>query len=270
MHQALSGYHRMFWERNVPVEVLSSRELKGAALGTYKLIVLPYPLMMTREQAEALREYVRGGGHLFVEARPGWVNEDGHAEAAVPGFGWTEMTGVRESSIDPGKEFPVHWGDAAFVGTSFLEHFTLMDSGVKVLANFADGSPAAFEHGYGKGSVILLGTFAGQFNEQKPTPMHPLGEILVKWAKLSVSELRAPALVEVRQMDAQTGKFVFLFNHSEKAANVEFAAELLKTATNVREVVVDAHDGKVDGKRFAVKGEVPASSVRVWRIDYGN
>ena len=98
--------------------------------------------------------------------------------------------------------------------------------------------------------------------------MHPLGGILAKWAGLRAPELKAPPLVEVRQMDAETGKFVFLFNHSEKAANVEFAEELPKAARNAQEVVVDAHDGKVDGRRFAVKGELPAGSVRIWRIDY--
>ena len=77
------------------------------ALQKYKLIILPYPLMMTGDEARALKEYVNKGGHLFVEARPGWVNEDGHAEAMVPGFGWQEIFGVKESSIDPGKEFTV-------------------------------------------------------------------------------------------------------------------------------------------------------------------
>ena len=268
MHRALAGYHRMFWERNVPVEVLSSRELKGTALGKYKLIVLPYPLMMTRDEADALREYVTGGGHLFVEARPGWVNEDGRAEGAIPGFGWTEMMGVRESSIDPGKEFPVRWGEAEFTGTSSLEHFTVLDPKTKVVAKFADGTPAAFERAYGKGCTILLGTLAGQFNEQKPTPMHPLGEILVKWAGVRTPELEARPLLEVREMEAEKGKFVFLFNHGENAVNAEFAEELEKNAKSAREIVLGLQDGIGEGKRFAVKTEMPAESVRIWRIDY--
>jgi len=107
MHRAVAGYHRMFFERNLPLEVLSSRELAGMALQKYKLIILPYPLMMTGDEARALKEYVNKGGHLFVEARPGWVNEDGHAEAMVPGFGWQEIFGVKERSIDPGREFTV-------------------------------------------------------------------------------------------------------------------------------------------------------------------
>lgn len=267
MHKALAGYHRMFFERNIPVEVLSSRELAGRNLGKYKLIVLPYPLMMTDDEATALMDYVRGGGHLFVEARPGWVNEDGHAEGAVPGFGWTEMFGVRESSIEPRKEFPVKWDGEEFLGASFVEHFTVLDTGARVVAKFADGRPAAYEHAYGKGSAILLGTFAGQENEAKPVAMHPLGGILAKWAGLTKPELKAPALVELREMDGEKGKFVFLFNHGEKAAEVEFAEELERFVAGVQEIV-KGEKRKDVGKRFAVKAEVPAQAVRIYRIDY--
>jgi beta-galactosidase len=267
MHKALAGYHRMFFERNLPVEVLSSRELAGQDLQKYKLIVLPYPLMMTNDEAAALKTYVEKGGHLFVEARPGWVNEDGHAESAVPGFGWTEMLGVRESSIDPAKQVEVKWGAKEFTGTSFEEHFSVLDEKAQMLAKFADGTAASYEHAYGKGSAILLGTFAGQWNEAKPVAMHPLGGILAKWAGLKEPELKAPALVELREMDGENGRFVFLFNHGEKAAEVEFAEELERPAGNVREIVT-GETRKVEGKRFAVKTEVPALGVRIYRIDY--
>jgi len=268
MHKALAGYHRMFFERNLPVEVLSSRELMGRDLQKYKLILLPYPLMMTKDEAMALKEYVEKGGHMFVEARPGWVNEDGHAEGAVPGFGWTEMFGVRESSIDPGKEVPVKWGEAEFSGISFAEHFTVLDEMAKVVANFSDGTPAAYQHAYGKGSAILLGTFAGQSNEAKPVTMHPLGELLAKWAGLKAPELKASAPVELREMDGEKGQFVFLFNHGDKPAEVQFAEALDKPAVSVREIVSGADTPKSGGKRFAAKLEVPAQAVRIYRIDY--
>jgi hypothetical protein len=60
--------------------------------------------------------------------------------------------------------------------------------------------------------------------------MHPLGEILEKWAGLAQPEWKAPALVELREMDGDKGKFVFLFNHGEKAAEVEFAQTLERPA----------------------------------------
>ena len=267
MHKALAGYHRMFFERNLPVEVLSSRELAGRDLQKYKLIVLSYPLMMTNDEASALKAYVSNGGHLFVEARPGWVNEDGHAEAAVPGFGWTEMCGVRESSIDPAKEVAVKWGDAEFKGMSFAEHFMLLDQKARVVAAFADGTSAAVENAYGKGSVMLLGTFAGQENEAQPVGMHPLGGILANWAGFTKAGLRAPDLLELREMESPVGKLVFFFNHGEKDAEVEFAEELQRPAASVREIVT-GEIRKAEGKRFAVNTKVPAQTVRIYRIDY--
>jgi beta-galactosidase len=267
MHRAVAGYHRMFFERNLPVEVVSSRELAGADLSKCRLIVLPYPLMMTVDEASALKEYVRGGGHLFVEARSGWVNEDGHAEGAVPGFGWTEMFGVRESSIDPGKEFAVKWGAAQFAGMSVREHFADVDGKAKVVARFADGSPAAYEHAFGKGSAILLGTFAGEENEKKPVVMNSLGGMLASWAGLKSPELKTAGGVELREMVGEHGKFVFLFNHGGRAASVLFSEELEKPATNVKEIVEDKKMS-VGGKKFAVHAVVPGEAVRVWRIDY--
>lgn len=267
MHKALAGYHRMFFERNVAVEVLSARELGDSIPPKYKLIVLPYPLMMSNDEAAALKDYVEKGGHLFVEARPGWVNEQGHAEEAVPGFGWTAMTGVRETSIDPGKEVAVKWGGAEFTGSSFAEHFTVLDKNAKVVATFADGTPAAYEHSYGQGSVILLGTFAGQANEANPVAKHPLGEILAKWAGLTLPELKGPVLVELREMTGEKGRFVFLFNHADKAAQVDFAEGLEKPATSVREIV-SGETRNVEGRRFRVTVEVPAHAVRIYRIDY--
>ena len=267
MHKALAGYHRMFFERNLPVDVLSSRELAGRDLQKYKLIVLPYPLMMTKDEAAALKTYVENGGHLFAEARPGWVNEDGHAESAVPGFGWTEMMGVRESSVQPGKQIAVKWGAQEFTGTRFAEHLNVLDEKAKLVATFADGAPAGYEHSYGKGSALLLGTFIGESNEAKPVPMHPLGGILAEWAGLTRPSLKAPALVELREIDGARGRFVFFFNHGEKAAQVEFTEELDRPARNVREIVI-GETRKVDGKRLSVKTEVPALAVKIYRIDY--
>jgi Alpha galactosidase C-terminal beta sandwich domain len=60
---------------------------------------------------------------------------------------------------------------------------------------------------------------------------------------------------------------VFLFNHGEKAAEVEFAEILQRSAVNVREIVT-GETRQAKGKQFAVKAEVPAQAVRIYRIDY--
>jgi beta-galactosidase len=267
IHQAVAGYHRMFFERNLPVDVLSSRELPQDGLQQYKLVIVPYPLMLTHEEAEALKEYVSNGGHLFVEARPGWVDERGHAQPKIPGFGWDEMLGVREKQVIPRKTFNVKWGAVQFQATRFEEQFELENKTARPVAFLTDGMPIAWENRYNNGSAIVLGGFAGEANYEHPSPMHPLARILIDWARLSQPKLDAPSLLELREMQAPRGRLIFFFNHSERAASVHFRRDLEKPASSIREIMTD---GKVVtmGTSLLLRTDVPAQSVRIYRIDF--
>ncbi|HTM37770.1 MAG TPA: beta-galactosidase [Terriglobales bacterium] len=267
IHEAVAGYHRMFFERNVPVDVLSSRELDRDGLGKYKLVIVPYPLMLTSDEASALQNYASGGGHLFVEARPGWVDERGHAEPKIPGFGWNKMFGVREKQLVPGKEFEVAWGDAHFKAMKFQEQFEVEDQSAHAVAKLADGTPIAWENRYERGCAIIFGSFAGQQNYEHPVAMHPLEPILAQWAGVAHPNLHAPSLIELREMQAAEGRFVFIFNHSENPSAVEFSRDLEKPASGIREIMTNQRL-PVAGKTFSVKLEIPPQSVRIYRIDY--
>jgi beta-galactosidase len=267
IHEAVAGYHRIFFERNLPVDVLSSRELAQANLSEYKLVLVPYPLMLTGEEARILQEYVSGGGHLFVEARPGWVDERGHAEPKVPGFGWDEMLGVREKQLIPGKEFEVKWGGAQFKTTRFEEQFEIHNKSARPVAFLNDGTPIAWENHFNKGSAIILGSFAGQENYEHPIPMHPLTKILTAWAGLSQPHFDAHPVVELREMQSPKGRLVFFFNHSDQSASVQFHRDLEKPASGIQEIMT-AEKITTTGATLTLKTEVPAQSVRIYRIDF--
>ncbi|HXJ89615.1 MAG TPA: beta-galactosidase [Candidatus Binatia bacterium] len=267
MHEAVAGYHRMFFERNLPVDVLSSRELAQDDLQQYKLVIVPYPLMLTAEEARILKEYVSAGGHLFVEARAGWVDERGHAEPRVPGFGFDEMFGVREKQLIPDKEFVVKWGAVQFKGMTLQEQFEADDRAVKPVALTEDGTPIAFENEYHKGHAIILGAFAGQENYEHPVAMHPLAGLLARWAGLSQPNLRAPALLELRQMYASQGRWVFFFNHGDKPASVEFSRLLERPASTIREIMT-GREITPSGTDLNLKELVPGQSVRIYRIKF--
>jgi len=266
IHQAIAGYHRMFFERNLPLDVLSSRELAEDNLSSYKLLIVPYPLMLTTEEADLLKQYVAGGGHLFLEARPGWIDERGHAESKIPGFGLDEVLGVREQELIPGKEFQVKWGEVEFQSMTFLEHFETTAPDAHAVA-YHDGVPVAYERSFKKGSAIIFGSFAGQQNYRDPVSMHPLGDILAQWAHLSPPALVAPPLVELRQMQSPGGRLVFFFNHADKPAQVEFTRSLEKPATAIREIV-SGESQSVTGTALSLKTDVPAQGVRIYRIEY--
>ncbi len=128
-------------------------------------------------------------------------------------------------------------------------------------------SPIAYENRFHKGSAIIFGSFAGQENYEHPVEMHPLAAILARWAGLSEPKLHAPEKLELRQMDAPKGRLVFFFNHGDKAAAVEFVRELEKPATGIHEIVT-GQQITPSGMRLDLKADVPAESVRIFRIDF--
>lgn len=266
IHQAVAGYHRMFFERNLPLDVLSSRELAQDNLPQYKLVIVPYPLMLTADEAKVLEDYAAGGGHLFVEARAGWVDERGHAQPRVPGFGWDAMLGVREKQLLPGTEFTIRWGDDRFKSMSLREEFETESDSARPVAYGDNGSPVAYESSFKKGKTIIFGSFAGQENYREPVNMNPLGSILARWAGLTLPQLKAPALVELRQMESPSGRFVFLFNHGDQSANVEFQRDLERPAKSIREITTGSSQ-VTTGTHLEIKTEVPADAVRIYRID---
>ena len=267
MHEAVAGYHRMFFERNLPLDVLSSRELAQDSLEQYRLVIVPYPVMLTAEEADLLKKYVSNGGHLFFEARPGWMDERGHAQPRIPGFGWDEILGVRESQLIPSKEYDVKWGTEQFKAMSFQEQFEPGSKSARPLAFVADGTPIAHLNHWEKGEAIIFGSFAGQENHEHPVAMHPLGMILARWAGLSEPKLRASAWLELRQMFAPHGRFIFFFNHGDRPTSVEFNRTLEKPASSVREIIT-GYKIEPTGRTLNLKAEVPAQSVRIYRIDY--
>ena len=268
IHEAVAGYHRMFFERNIPVDVLSSRELGKDNLKTYKLIIVPYPLMMIADEASELKNYVAGGGRLFVEARAGWVDDTGKAQLRVPGFGWDLAFGVREKQVRPGQRFDIKWGKVTFPVSKLLEEFEV-DRSARVVATAASGVPIAFESAFQSGKVIMFGSFAGQENYAHPIHMHPLGAILSRWASLTSPNLEISGVVELREMVAPKGRFVFFFNHGEKPAEVTFTRTLEKSAATIRELMT-GETTPGTGTQLRLQTQVPAGAVRVYRIDFSN
>lgn len=267
IHRAVAGYHRMFFERNIPVDFPSARELDSQKLHQYKLVIVPYPLLLTAEMAKALQQYVADGGHLFVEARAGWVDEQGHAQPILPGFGWHQMIGVRESQVLPEKTLTVHWGNASFAGMTFEEQFQQLDPAARVMAKFDDGSPAAYEKSYGKGSVIILGTFAGEPNQTNPVANNPLADLLVAWAGVAKPRLNSSSFVELRTMQSPQGQLVLLFNHGNAAAHADFIDSLQGHTAEIVELTANQKLPAATGS-LKISTEIPAQSARVYRVQY--
>jgi beta-galactosidase GanA len=160
---SMSGYYRMFWEDNVPVDILHEDHMDAALMRGYGLVVLPFPAALSRNARAALSEYVRAGGTILSDPYFSPYTDNFWLDTRVPGGGYDEVFGCREKDIFR-AEGPVsvrHQGRSyAVAGGHFREEFRL--AGGTAVATYADGAePAVVSNSWGKGRAIILGLNLG-------------------------------------------------------------------------------------------------------------
>jgi beta-galactosidase len=176
-HDHLVGYYRVFAEHNIPVDFVHASDLEAGDVSQYTLLVVPYPLMMTRKAADGLKQFVERGGFAVAEARLAWNDERGFASEILPGLGLHEVFGVREQDAWMAGEVTLVVQDASHPamarlrrddqlrGMMFANTVRPISSEAKVLATI-DGAPAVVSSRYGKGQTMFVGSFVGAGTHQ--------------------------------------------------------------------------------------------------------
>ena len=161
---ALSGYYRVFWDENIPVDVLHEEYLDLDALHRYRLVILPNPAALAEGARGPLKEYVRAGGTLLSDPYLCAFNPDLSLARQVPGDGFAEVFGCRERDITSAKgrtvELEMEGRRLSVAGSHFQAWWDPLPE-AKVLACYADGEPAVVEHAFGAGRAILSGVNLG-------------------------------------------------------------------------------------------------------------
>ncbi|HWB95605.1 MAG TPA: beta-galactosidase, partial [Bryobacteraceae bacterium] len=162
---SLLGVYRALFGRNVPLDYVHIQELSEEVLKPYKLVILPYPLMLPEASAAPLKRYVENGGALVAEARLGWSNERGYASDRIPGMGLWEVMGCRETAVQvaargranlrwTGNAIPGMKADDLLPGRWYQETLEPLAKEARVVAQFADGAAGAVVSRYGRGKTL--------------------------------------------------------------------------------------------------------------------
>ena len=223
------GYYRALYDRNVPVDFVHALELERGDWGRYKLLIVPYPPMLSRGAARAIERFVAEGGRVLGEARAAWNDERGAATPVVPGGGLDRVFGCRELEVRPRKTSirltsrlkgagePA--GSIAFEGAVYEEVLRPTAPEARAVARFPDGAVAAVANRYGKGEALLVGSFAGMAHETAPSAGFGefVGEVL-DWAgiqpPLRIRASGGPA-PEVRILASPAGRLLVAFNRGD-------------------------------------------------------
>ncbi len=228
---SMLGYYRALFPTNVPVDFIHINDIGKRP---YKLIILPYPLMVSESAARALREFVRNGGSLVAEARLAWNDERGRAKEIIPGFGLHEVCGCRETAVQQtasGKADVILDSGERFKGVLYQE--TLQPSSARVLAHFADGSPAIVTSEFGKGRMMAIGTFLGTaYESDRDEMLAKFIRSMLDWAGVR-RPVDAPSGVEVRTLESGTDRIVVALNHNDVPAEVVLSGLDLESGASI-------------------------------------
>ncbi len=266
---SLMGLYRAFFELQMPVDFVEPQDLAKPHSDQYKILFVPYPVMLSRESAEAIKRFVADGGTAVAEARLAWNDERGFASNIIPGFGLDEVFGAREKLIRPEDHPELAVAGARFSGAAFEEHL-IPYPGSRVMGTFADGEPAIVMHSYGKGHAILVGTFAALAYYREPDETAKRFFLnLARAAGLSEDvTVSGGAHLEVRRLVSDRRQIVFVFNHASEAADctlsirLPWAVQRISDMNDGTRVPFAVHNGQV-----SLRKSLPGQGIWVFELD---
>jgi beta-galactosidase len=228
---SLLGVHRALFKRNVPLDYVHINHLSVEKLRQYKLVIFPYPIMVPEASVRLLRQYVENGGALVAEARLAWSNERGYASDRIPGLGLWEVMGARETAVQTAANgrTELTWTGADVPGVKpgerlrarwYEETLEPVDSRARVVAQFADGTPAAVMSTHGRGKTLLLGSYVSAAYQSTPTAeVERFYAGLLTWAGVTPPVVVSGANLEARHLLVDKDALLFVFNHGNARAD---------------------------------------------------
>lgn len=277
---SLMGLYSAFYEQSIPVDFVHSQDVIENRLGQYKVLFLPFPVMLSRDVAEGVKRYVEAGGTAVSEARLAWNDARGFASDEIPGAGLAEVFGGRESVITPADKvqfltnastalpgIPAH---TAIRGDVFEEKLEISNGGV-ILARFADGSPAVVKNHAGKGSTVLIGSFPALSYYRQHDPNIKRFFLSLAHAAGVSPEVEVggsgTSAIEVRRLSGEKDQVILVFNHAGSNASITLSLRFPWTIREARELESDqpvsyqSNAGRTAFRKHLGPGEIWVFSV---------
>jgi hypothetical protein len=214
------------------VDFLTEEDIDAGRLKDYDVLYATDPCIK-QSAAARIVEWVKAGGHLYGSTAAGTRNEfNEEVVGLAPAFGIAPAVEVK---VQPGR----YHIRGALNSLSYLDQLALKPDGQlgaigvqvrmkpttgTVAGTFADGSPAAIRHRFGKGEAFCVGTCPGiayikeakfvprELKEQWPAPLRQTINATARQRGVArLAELSHP-VVEAGVYDAEEGTALVLAN----------------------------------------------------------
>jgi beta-galactosidase len=243
MYESIAGTYKALYESNITADILRmDRAIHLEVLKSYKIIFLPFQIVMRQEMADMLKEYVKQGGWVVADARTATINELDFAYRINPGAGLDTMFGAMRTDWVGQKNYwkvmiNENGGNSSYaVGGKYFRDQLHVTGKTDVLGIFAeDSTPAVIKHRFGKGTAILSAIPLGASYYGKPE--NPVNKLLLSFIKdagvlpdarfLSKNE----SFLDLKVHNTGNTKIVYAINSEDRSKSgvIEISIESQKT-----------------------------------------
>lgn len=221
---SLMGTYRILFNEGIYPTFIDFDNITLKTLLSYNVIFAPLLLAIDKSRSEMLRKYVKSGGTLISEFRPGWSDLEGNSAEVIPGADLDSLFGVKESYIIDGKKVIISYqnGNEKIEFDYNNQCEILEPTSASVIATADHDQPIITDSSIGNGHAILIGMLlTSNFENTRNEKVQNLVLRLIheKLSILRTHPICAERSVEVRELISENGIMVFAFNHMEKEIN---------------------------------------------------
>jgi beta-galactosidase len=212
------GAYAGFLENNIQADFVRIEHIDE-----YRVLYVPFPVMLEASTAAALTRWVEAGGALVCEGCPAYFGDGGRAGERQPNLGLDALFGAREDYVEftpdllDGLTVAIDGLDVPAAG--FLQAYEPV--GGRAVGWYADGRAAVVDHEVGRGRTRLIGSFPGLGHLRRPgSASRRFFRDLLAWAGARPHVALAAPGVVARLHDGAGGTFLWVVNHNREAREV--------------------------------------------------
>jgi len=256
MHQSYEGTYKALWEKNIPVDVVrTDKEVTLESISGYKILYMPFQIMVSPQIAKVLKQYVANGGWLVADAKTAILDELDFGYGINPGAGLDKIFGAyREDFFNKDGNYKIKISSNDFLDKSefenesfkgmFYKDFLTTYKGTKTIATFIeDNMPALTVNEYGKGKAILSAVPLGgsYLNSLKSCGKIIIDLALKAEADFNISLSKNDTQVSVKLHQLNNNLIIYLVNTSKEdfKGTVSFQNIFSKKYSDAKDIIIE-------------------------------
>ncbi len=218
----VNAFYRAFARNNIQTDVITYDE----DFSKYKVVVLTSAFLMNKELAQKIKDYVANGGTLITSYFTGVYDNNARCNlGGAPGFGLTEVFGLRVDEVDTYKDVYnpaavnfVSYKEKEFELKGFAE--VIVSSTAKPLAfykkDFYAGTGALFVNNYGKGKAYYIGVQNADLIKEF------IADIICENNLMPATDIECESGVCIRKREGDNEAYYFVMNQTGENKKVVF------------------------------------------------